>query len=131
MSTWELRLLYDGECPLCRCEAEWLKRRDTRGRLALEDISALGFDPQRYGLRADEVQAAIHGVLRDGRVVRGMDAVREAYRVVGLGWIAAPTRWPVVRWWADRLYRLFARNRVRIGRILGRDCDGGVCRKEG
>ncbi|MHC4398906.1 MAG: DCC1-like thiol-disulfide oxidoreductase family protein [Planctomycetota bacterium] len=44
------RMFYDSECPICRREAAWLKRRDRFGSLELEDIAALGFDPGRYGL---------------------------------------------------------------------------------
>ena len=43
-------LLYDGECPFCRREVEWLRRRDREGHLALEDIADPGFDPAQYGL---------------------------------------------------------------------------------
>src|ERR1700690_4236397 len=49
------KLLYDGDCPFCRREVEWLKRRDRNDRLALENIAALGFDPGRYGLTREEV----------------------------------------------------------------------------
>ena len=45
-----LKLLYDGECPFCRREVEWLRRRDHEGKLALEDIADPGFDPAQYGL---------------------------------------------------------------------------------
>ncbi len=127
MCAWQLKLLYDGRCSLCRNEVYWLKRRDARGRLTLEDISDPAFDPGRYGLTAQRVAAALHGVLPDGRVVSGMDAVRSAYELVGLGWLVAPTRWPVLRWAADRLYRLFARNRARLGRLFGGRCETGAC----
>ena len=96
MATWQFKLLYDGECPFCRREVEWLKRRDRAGNLATEDIAALGFDPASYGLTRDEVTRVLHGVKSDGTVLRGMDAVREAYRAVGIGWLVAPTRLPVV-----------------------------------
>ena len=49
------RLFYDSECPICRREVAWLKRRDRLGNLELEDIAALGFDPGRYGLTREEV----------------------------------------------------------------------------
>jgi predicted DCC family thiol-disulfide oxidoreductase YuxK len=127
MPTWRLKLLYDGECPFCRGEVEWLKRRDRAGHLATEDIAALGFDPARYGLSRDEVMSMLHAVRVDGTVVKGMDAVREAYRSVGLGWLLWPTRLPVLRTVSDCLYRLFAKRRVRWGRLLGRGCSDGRC----
>ena len=67
MPQWQLKLLYDGECPFCRREVEWLKRRDRHGHLAFEDISELGFSPAKYHLTPEEVQSVLHGVLPDGR----------------------------------------------------------------
>jgi predicted DCC family thiol-disulfide oxidoreductase YuxK len=109
------RLLYDGDCPICRREVAWLKRRDNIGSLVCEDISALGFDPIRYGLTREEVDRELHGIQSDGTVVRGMEAVREAYRSVGLGLLVAPTRLPGVRFVTDQLYRWFACNRLIWG----------------
>ena len=80
MSKWQVKLLYDGDCPFCHREVAWLRRRDREGRLALEDISAVGFDPARYGLSWQEVRGVLHGVLPDGRVVRRVEAIRQAYR---------------------------------------------------
>ena len=93
----------------------------------LEDISALGFDPSRYGLTRQEVMDVLHGVLPDGRIVRGVEAIRQAYQAVGLGWLIAPTRLPGVRVVLDRMYRVFARNRAGLGRWFGRRCQDGVC----
>ena len=121
------KLLYDGDCPFCRREVEWLKRRDRNDRLALENIAALGFDPAQYGLTHEEVMGSLHGVLPDGRVVRRVEAIRQAYQAVGLGWLVAPTRLPIVRGMLDRMYGVFARNRIRLGRLFGRKCESGVC----
>jgi len=108
-------LLIDGDCPLCRREATLLERLDKgRGRLALEDISAPGFEPSRYGRTMDDLMGSIHGVEPDGRLVMGMEAFRRAYAAVGLGWLLAPTRWPVLGRVFDALYRLFARHRLRL-----------------
>ena len=72
----QLRMLYDGQCPLCRREMEELKRRDAKGLILPEDISDPAFNPARYGLTAEQVQTLMHLVLPDGRVLRAMDAVR-------------------------------------------------------
>jgi predicted DCC family thiol-disulfide oxidoreductase YuxK len=127
MPSWQFKLLYDGECPFCRREVDWLKRRDRKGHLATEDIAALGFDPAKYGLSREEVTRVLHGLTADGRILKGMDAVRASYRAVGLGWLVAPTRWPLLRTISDYGYRLFARNRVRWGRWLGARCDEESC----
>ncbi|MHC4402482.1 MAG: hypothetical protein ACYTG0_22695 [Planctomycetota bacterium] len=56
-----------------------------------------------------------------------MEAVREAYRSVGLGWLVAPTRLPLLRHLSGCIYGLFARYRVPLGRLLVGDCAGGSC----
>jgi predicted DCC family thiol-disulfide oxidoreductase YuxK len=127
MSPWRFKLLYDGGCPFCRLEARWLARWNRDGRLVLEDISAPEFDAARYGVTHDELMGVMHGMFPDGRIVRRVEALRQAYRAVGLGWLVAPTGWPVLRWLFDALYALFARYRVRLGRLFGRGCEGGTC----
>lgn len=124
---WEIRVLYDGECPLCAREIRALRRLDRgRGRIDFEDIAAPAFDAGRYGLTARDVIDRIHGVLPDGRVVEGMEVFRRAWAAVGLGFLLAPTAWPGLRRIADAAYRAFARNRLRLtGR--GDACEAGHC----
>ncbi len=130
MSTQRLTLLYDGACPFCLREVAWLRRRDRRGLLAFADIAAPDFDETQYGVSGREVQARIHAVLADGTVLEGMPVFREAYARIGLGWLIAPTGWPILRPIFDGMYRLFAANRVRLGRLFGRGdaCEGDACR---
>jgi predicted DCC family thiol-disulfide oxidoreductase YuxK len=127
MQPWRMKLLYDGACPFCRREIQWLKRWDRDGSLALEDISSPSFDPAIYGLTRRDVRAVLHGVLPDGRVVRRLEAIRLAYEAVGLGWLVIPMRLPGVRWVADRLYGAFARNRVLLAQLFSRGCQHGAC----
>jgi len=123
---WQVKVLFDGDCPLCRREMEALARRDRHGRLALEDIAAPEFDPARYGLTQEQAMDRIHGVLPDGTVVEGMEVFRRAYAAVGLGWLLAPTAWPLLGGLFDRAYRWFARNRLRL---TGRAGEGHACRE--
>lgn len=132
----EFTILIDGDCPLCRAEAGLLRRMDRgRGRLRLIDIAAADFDPGAYGTTMDAVMGTIHGVVADrpapANLVTGMEVFRRAYRAVGWGWVMAPTGWPLVRPLADRVYRWFARNRLRItGRGADGSCTPGRCRVE-
>lgn len=122
------QLLYDGACPVCRREVLWLHRRRPDAIEAV-DIAAPGFDAAFYGLTADEVDAALYGVQPDGSITVGMDSLREGYRLAGLGWLIAWTGWWPARPAFDAFYRAFARNRMRIGRLLGREDDcGDQCR---
>jgi len=122
-----LTMLYDGACPFCRREADWLKRRDRSDRLRLVDIADGNFESAKYGLTDEEVSGVLHAILPDGTVLKGMDAVREAYRVVGLGWILAPTKLPGVRAIFDMLYGCFARNRLALGRPFRASCSSDRC----
>lgn len=117
---WKIRVLHDGDCPLCSREVRFLERRDRgRGLIQFEDIADPSFDAGIYGLEADQVMARIHGVLPDGTVIEGVEVFRRAYASVGLGWLLAPTRWIGLRRLADLGYRIFARNRLRW---TGREC---------
>jgi predicted DCC family thiol-disulfide oxidoreductase YuxK len=128
-NNWQLKLLFDGQCPFCRREVAWLKRRDHGGKLAVEDISMPGFDATRYGLTQREVEGVMHGIFPDGRIVTRVATFRAAYRLVGLGWLIAPTAWPGLCWVADKGYDWFARHRVRIGSWFGGPkCENGSCR---
>lgn len=125
---WKFKLLYDGQCPMCRREANWLRRRNHAGHLAFEDISAPGFDATRYGLTQEQVMGVMHGIFPNGLVVTKVEAFRQAYQLIGMGWLLAPSRWPVLRNLADWGYEWFARNRVAIGRRFGGGpCETGRC----
>ncbi|MBM4072708.1 MAG: DUF393 domain-containing protein [Planctomycetes bacterium] len=125
--TWRFKLLYDGECPLCRREIAWLRRLDRRNALCFEDIAAPGFDAAVYGRSQAELMGAMHGVFPDGRLTVGVETFRQAYGALGFGWLVAPTTWPGLRPLCDLLYRLFASYRVALGRSFGRNCDSQHC----
>lgn len=123
----EFTLLYDSECPFCKLEVDWLRRRAQGHRLGAIDIAADGFEAAQFGLSERDVHARLHGVRPDGTVVEGMTAIRAAWSAVGLGWVMAPTGWPVLRWFADLGYVVFAKYRVPLGRLFGRRCADGKC----
>ncbi len=114
------RLLYDGACPVCSREVLWLHRRRPAAIEAV-DISSADFDASSFGLTAEQVDAALYGVHPDGSVTMGMESLREGYRLAGLGWAIAWTGWWPARPAFNAFYRWFARNRMRIGRLLGRE----------
>jgi predicted DCC family thiol-disulfide oxidoreductase YuxK len=124
---WSLALLFDGDYPLCTREIAWLRLRDAAGSLAFADIAAPAFDPSRYGRTREQLMAAMHAVRPDGALLVGADVFREAWSLVGLRWLVAPSRWPLLRRVVDAGYRVFARHRVRLGRLFGRRCDEGRC----
>jgi predicted DCC family thiol-disulfide oxidoreductase YuxK len=135
MERCHIRILYDGECPLCRREIQLLRWLDRgRERVCFEDIAAPNFDASAVGIDAAAAMERIHGVLPDGAIVEGMAVFRRAYAAVGLGWLLAPTAWPGLHRLADLAYATFARNRLRwTGRSAGcgpRRCSAGGLARE-
>ena len=115
MSEPSLTLLYDGACPLCLREVTFLKRRDLHGRLAFVDIDRHAYDPAQWrGISYRDAMARIHAIRADGEILKDVAVCREAYRCVGLGWIYAPTEWPLIGLLIDRIYALWASQRLRM-----------------
>ncbi len=112
----ELTLLFDGGCPLCLREVNTLQRRDRGvGRLAFVDVNDPAYDPARYGgITYAEAMGRMHALRSDGAVIRDVEVFRQAYGLVGLGWLYAPTRWPLLRPLVDALYGLWAHWRLAI-----------------
>ena len=46
--TTELTLLYDGGCPLCLREVNFLRKRDQHSRIGFVDINASDYSPEQH-----------------------------------------------------------------------------------
>lgn len=125
----EFILLYDGQCPICQKEVAWLHWKNKQGKLGFQDIHAADFNPALYGKTHADLMAEIHGLFADGTLVKGMPVFRACYSAVGLGWLLAPTGWPLLKGCFDGLYRLFAKHRIRLGGLFGGNrCADDQCR---
>ncbi len=124
MPCYPLTLYFDGDCPICRFEVAQLRARDRARQLRFIDIAAPSFVAEPDDPRREEMLARIHARRADGRWLHGMAVFRAAYRAVGLGWIVAPSGWPLLAPLADRLYALFARHRRRLAARSGDLFDG-------
>ena len=132
--SWRIKLLYDGACPLCMREVNFLRRRDGgRGLVALVDIAGDDYDPADHGgVDFMTAMGRIHAVLPDGTVVKNVEVFRRVYEVLGMGWVYGATAWPgigpLVDWlygvWADRRLALTGRPPVP-GRITQRPWRNG------
>lgn len=91
-----------------------LKRRNTEKKLAFVDIMQSSFSEEYPELDWQALNDRIHGMLEDGSMLIGLDATHKAWSLVGKGWLYAPLRWPLIRFFADKAYLVFARNRYRI-----------------
>jgi predicted DCC family thiol-disulfide oxidoreductase YuxK len=110
-----LALYYESACPLCNAEMSALRARDPHGKLGFVDVSAPDFVAPE-GTTLPELLATMHARGPDGRWARGMEAIRLAYAAVGLGWLVAPTGWPLLKPAFDRAYAWFARHRHAMPR---------------
>ena len=127
---WDVAILYDGGCPLCAREIAMLERRNREGRLASVDIAAPDFDAGLLGTDHATLMARIHAVLPDRSLIEGMEVFRRAYAAVGLGWVMAPSGWPLLGRLFDAAYAWFARHRLSL---TGREhaCDDRCATKLG
>jgi len=110
----QLTLLYDGGCPLCLREVRFLEQRDRRRhpdapRLAFVDIDAADYKPAAHGgIGYREAMGRIHAIGANGEVLRDVEVFRSAYGLIGLGWLYAPTGWPLLAPLVNALYALWA-----------------------
>jgi predicted DCC family thiol-disulfide oxidoreductase YuxK len=125
---WQIKMLFDGQCPLCSREVALLRRRNAKGRVAFEDIADPSFDPAKYGLTMAQVIGAIKAVRPDGSILTGLDVFVEVYEAVGWTWLARPLRWRLTRPLAQLGYRAFAAIRPKFSGLKAHDCAGGTCR---
>ena len=114
--TWQIKLLYDGQCPLCLREVNFLQKRDAgRGLVAFVDIAEDDYDPAAHsGVSFEAAMGRIHAVLPDGTVVKNVEVFRRVYEVLGMGWVYAVTKLPLIGAIADALYSIWADWRLAL-----------------
>jgi predicted DCC family thiol-disulfide oxidoreductase YuxK len=116
-----LRVFYDGGCSVCSTEMKAYRNREYGGRLIFININAPGFDPTPYGIASKAFMHELHAIDREGRVYRGVDALRAIWRaypastryVLLAGLIALPG----INFLARQIYRSFARIRNQLPKM--------------
>lgn len=136
-------MLYDGDCPLCLREVNFLQKKDAgRDIVKFTDIADLNYRPEENGdVDFETAMGRIHAVRADGSVVKNVAVFQEVYDALGIGWMYAPTKWPIIGPVVNKLYDLWADKRLSMtGRpnlkavIAERQAkleqmDGGRCRE--
>jgi len=114
--TWDVRVLFDGECPLCVREVNFLRAKDNgRGRLDLVDIASPAYDPGvNRGIDFVTAMGTIHGIKKDGTVLTGVPVFDAAYSAVGLGWVYAFTKNETAAKVAGKIYDFWAARRLQV-----------------
>ncbi|GJD12636.1 Uncharacterized protein mitochondrial [Galdieria sulphuraria] len=114
--SWKYKLLYDGQCPLCRKEVAFLQKHDNnRGIICFVDISDKCYSSfDNAGIDYKTAMGRIHAIRNDGTVVRDMEVFRVVYDALGIGWIYFPTKLPMIKPVADLVYRIWAKFRLPL-----------------
>lgn len=114
--SWKIKLLYDGECPLCVREVNFLKKRDAgRGLVEFVDIADDDYSPEANGgVDFETAMGRIHAVLPDGSLVKNIEVFRRVYETLGMGWVYAVTKLPIVGALANWIYGIWADFRLAL-----------------
>jgi predicted DCC family thiol-disulfide oxidoreductase YuxK len=114
--TWKIKLLYDGECPLCVREVNFLLKKDAgRGLVKFVDISDDEYNPEdNGGIDYKTAMGRIHGVLANGKIIKNVAVFRQVYETLGIGWVYALTKIPLIGRIADGIYGLWADYRLKL-----------------
>ncbi len=111
----KLTIFFDGGCPLCKREVDFLQSKNQKGDLSFIDINTSDFSSDfKYGITYKQAMDRIHAMKSDGSVIKDIKVFQEAYSLIGLGWIYAPTKLPILDKFIEFIYGLWAKYRLKI-----------------
>ena len=125
----KLIFLFDGGCPLCLRETNFLKSKDELNKIDFVDINNVNYNPILFkGISYSEAMSNLHGILENGNIIKGLDVLAYSYELIGLGWVYYPLKIeffaPVLRlfykYWAK--YRLKITGRSNIEKLCTSEC---------
>lgn len=118
--SWQVKYLYDGDCDICNQLMSTLKEKDGgKGRIKFVNIALMTYTPEdNEGVTYEDAMETIHVIKRDGTIVKGPEALRELYGVVGWGWIARLMAVPIVDKIVDAFYKIVAKYRLPMSGAL-------------
>jgi len=113
-----ITVLYDKDCGFCRWSADKLRVWDTRRGLTFASIQSSRGAELLHPVPVAERLDSMHAVTPDGRVWSGGQAVRVIFDELpgGRALASIAATFPAA---TERTYRLVARHRNRLGRLLG------------
>ena len=125
----KLIFLFDGGCPLCVKETNFLKSKDDLNKIDFVDINNVDYNPILFkDISYAEAMSNLHGILENGNIIKGLDVLAYSYELIGLGWVYYPLKIdflaPVLRlfykYWAK--YRLKITGRSNIEKLCTSEC---------
>ncbi len=111
----KFNFLFDGGCPLCVRETNFLKKKDLLNRINFVDINDDGYKPSMYrDISYSEAMSNLHGISENGVIIKGLDVLAYAYELIGLGWIYYPLKIKILAPVLKIFYQYWAKNRLKI-----------------
>ena len=90
-----------------------------RTKLEFVNIREASYEPSvNGGVAFEDAMRHFHVIDSVGEVAEGSEAVLRAYSKVGLGWVMAVLRFPLIRWAIDLLYSFVSKHRYRISKLF-------------
>lgn len=121
-------MLYDGNCRICRQQAEWVEAYDEQRQIELLDANSPAARERFPQISHEEAMGQLHVIGPDGTIYRGAEAVRELLlRLPALRGLGELMRLPGALMVAGPIYDFVARNRYLFGGNSA--CDDGSCRR--
>ena len=126
----KLTFLFDGACPLCLRETNFLKKRDILNQITFVDINSKDYDQRLFNeISYSQAMSNLHGIKENGVIIRGLDVLAYSYELIGLGWVYYPLKIKffspilrlVYRYWAK--YRLQITGRSNIEKLCTSKCE--------
>ena len=126
----KLTFLFDGACPLCLKETNFLKKRDISNQILFVDINSKDYDQSLFSnISYSKAMSNLHGIMENGEIIRGLDVLAYSYALVGLGWVYYPLKIKILspvlrfvyRYWAK--YRLQITGRSNIEKLCTSQCE--------
>ena len=111
----KLIFLFDGGCPLCLRETNFLKSKDESNKIAFVDINNTNYNPFLYkDISYREAMSNLHGILENGNIIKGLDVLAYSYELIGLGWVYFPLKIKFIAPFLRSLYKYWAKYRLKI-----------------
>jgi len=115
MNTVKLTIFFDGGCPFCKREVDYLQSRNQKGYLSFIDINSSNFSlDSKYGITYKQAMERIHALKSDGTLIKDIKVFQESYGLIGLGWIYAPTKIPIFDKFFEFVYGIWAKYRLKL-----------------
>ena len=108
-----LKLLYDGECPICKREICILQKKESHSKIKFVNISSKEFSPfENNNIDYNTAMSQIHAIDCKGNLLVGLPAFAAVYARCQLLVTSTLLRIPFIKRTLKPLYTLFAKKRL-------------------